>query len=144
MTRLSACLVLALAAGDTLAWRCDGWVIEPGLSAFEVGRKCGDPQSAERRTEWRVQTTFQQQCQSIPEPVPSLPAPAGGQGPGGPKATPPAVTYRTVCTTVPISFTVPVDVEIWFYDDVSVPKALHFENGRLVWIEQLWGLRHPH
>lgn len=134
--------MLVLVTGDALAWRCDGWVIESGLTAFEVGQKCGDPQSAERRTEWRMQTTLQQQCQSIPEQIPQ-PAPAPHpRGQGVPQAAPPIVTYRTVCTAVPISFTVPVDVEIWFYDDVSVPKALHFENGRLIWIEQLWGLRH--
>jgi hypothetical protein len=142
MKRLVACLALALMGGDALAWRCNNWLVEPGQTLYEVGERCGDPQSAEHRTVWRVQTTLQQQCQSIPEQVYGPAAPSGRPGQGGTPAPQPMVTYRTVCTAVPISFTVPVDVEIWYYDDVSVPKALHFENGRLSWIEPLWRLRH--
>jgi hypothetical protein len=142
MKTLAGFLFLALAAGDALAWRCNGWLVEPGQSQYEIGERCGDPQSAERRIEWRVQTTFQQQCQSIPEPVYQPPGPSKHHGQGRPPAPQPSVTYRTVCTAVPVSFSVPVDVEIWYFDDVSVPKALHFENGRLVWIEPLWRLRH--
>ena len=137
MKLLLRCLPLLLMVTDALALRCGVWLVEPGQSVYEVGQKCGDPDSSERRSEWRVQTVLQQQCQSIPEPVYQPPA-AGPQGQAGQ----PSVNYRTFCTAVPISFSVPVDVEIWYYDDPSVPKALHFETGRLVWIEPLWRLRH--
>ena len=133
---------LALTAGEALALRCDGWVVAPGQSQFEVGERCGNPQASDHRIEWRVQTIFQQQCQNLTEPV-YLPGPPHAADKGG--AAPPTVVYRTrtVCTSVPISYTVPVEVDIWYFDDVSVPKALHFENGRLIWVEPLWRLRHP-
>lgn len=133
-------LILGLAANNAPAlMRCDGWIIEPGQSMFEVRQKCGDPQSADRHTEWRTQTTFQQQCQTLQEPV--YQSASTGQN-GGQAQT---VTYmpRTICNSVPVTFTVPVEVESWYFDDPSVPKALHFENGRLGWIEDLWKLRHP-
>jgi hypothetical protein len=148
MNRFLACLALMLMAGDALAFRCGGWLIEPGQSLYEVGEKCGDPKSAEHRIEWRVQTAFQQQCQSFPEPVYPPPVPAapepGKRGPQAPRHSPMIYQPRILCTSVPVSFTVPVEVDIWYFDDVSVPKALHFENGWLVWIQPLWGLRHPH
>jgi hypothetical protein len=146
MIRFLAVLALALATGDAWAFRCGGWLIAPGQSRFEVEARCGNPEAADHRIEWRVHTTFQQQCQNITEPVylPAPPAPNPGKG-SPPAPQPPTVVYRTrtVCTSVPISFTVPVEVDIWYFDDVSVPKALHFENGWLVWIEPLWRLRHP-
>jgi hypothetical protein len=127
-------LGLLMAAGDAFAFRCGGWLIETGNTKYEVGQHCGDPDSSEFRTEWRPQTVFQMQCQTFMDPVPAPGGAAGGR---------PAITYRprTVCNPFPLTITVPVEVEIWFYDDASVPKALHFENGRLVWIEPLWGLR---
>ncbi len=136
--RLATALLLLLGGAPTVwAWRCNGRLIEPGHSFYEVRSLCGDPASAEHQTEWRLQTVYQQQCQTVmePRPLPSKPGPASAAG--SPSSVP-----RTVCMPVPISYSVPVDIEVWFYDDVSVPKALHFEAGRLAWIETLWHLRH--
>lgn len=138
--KILAGLILGLTAQSLPAlMRCDGWIIKPGQSLFEIQQKCGEPQAVERRAEWRTQTTFQQQCQTIQEPIYQS-TPTGSNG--GQVQT---VTYmpRTVCNSVPVTFTVPVEVESWYFDDPSVPKALHFENGRLNWIEDLWKLRHP-
>lgn len=139
--RLPVGVPLALAATvvacDAWAFRCDGWLIEAGISQFEVSQRCGEPAASERRSEWRPVTTFQQQCQVFNEPVP---VPPGEMRSG--HAPPPRYRPRTVCTNIPITITVPVDVDVWYYDDVSVPKALHFENGRLFWVEPLWKLRH--
>jgi hypothetical protein len=136
------CLMLPLFSGHALAWRCNGYIIDSGQSQFEVEQKCGTPQKPERRVDWRWQTIYQQQCQNISEPIyQNVPA---GQGTGG-RVVPaqPVVTYqtRTVCNTVPVSMSVPVEINVWYFDD-NVPKALHFESGRLIGIEDLWSLRH--
>jgi hypothetical protein len=128
-------LILFLASQGAGAFRCDGYLIDAGQSQFEVKGKCGDPQGSERRTVWRLLTTFQEQCQTVMQPAPP-PSPIPNR--------PPAVSVtipKTICTPVPISYTVPVDEEIWYFEDNPVPKALHFENGRLVWVETLWRLR---
>jgi hypothetical protein len=78
---------------------------------------------------------FQQQCQTVWQPPPN---PAGGYPRAHPGAKPPQV----FCAAVPLTYSVPVDIETWYYEDSSVPKALHFEAGRLGWIESLWHLRH--
>lgn len=129
--------ILLTMAQPAFAWRCQSRLIEPGQSRFEVNEKCGDPETSERRTEWRLQTVFQPQCQTVFE---TLPMPSAEPGPG--KNRPLQAIPRTLCTQVPISYSVPVEIETWYYEDSSVPKALHFENGRLAWIESLWHLRH--
>ena len=135
--RLCLASILLAFAQPANAWRCQSRLIEPGQSRFEVSEKCGDPETSERRTEWRLQTVFQPQCQTVFE---TLPMPSAEPGPG--RNRPPQAIPRTLCTQVPISYSVPVDIETWYYEDSSVPKALHFENGRLIWIESLWHLRH--
>jgi hypothetical protein len=144
MSKLSIMMAaLLLTSPSWAAWRCDGWIIDSPQSLYEVGRKCGNPVSVESRTEWRTQTSYEQRCANVQVPVESnavqMPA-AGGSATTTPQ---PAVTYqtRTVCENVPVSYTVPVEVRILYYDD-NVPKALHFESGRLRWIEDLWNLRH--
>jgi hypothetical protein len=136
-THLTATAMLWLLATplDALAWRCSTRLIEPGLTFYDVRSLCGDPVSAEHRTEWRLQTVFQQQCQTVWQPPPN---PAGGYPRAHPGAKPPQV----FCAAVPLTYSVPVDIETWYYEDSSVPKALHFEAGRLGWIESLWHLRH--
>jgi hypothetical protein len=140
---------LLLALSSFAGWglpRCEGWVIQTGLSVFEVEQKCGPPQSAEHRIEWRLQTVYQQQCQLVSAPV-ATPGPVvapAGKGAAAVVIAPQVSQHvRPVCQTYPVSFTVPVEVDIWYFDDISVPQALHFENGRLFWVEPLWGLRHP-
>ncbi len=143
MKTLLKSFVLFMATGDALAWRCNVWVIEPYQTLYEVGQKCGEPQFSENRTEWRLQISYQQQCQNITEPV-TQPAPQAPPARGTVQPPPqPQVTYqtRTICDTVPFYINVPVDVTILYYND-NVPKALHFENGRLQWIEDLWNMRH--
>lgn len=131
-------LALMAAAGEAQAWRCNTYLVEPGQTLYEVRERCGDPEDAQRRTEWRVQNIVQQQCQTFMEPM-SPPAPVG---PGKAPASQPAFRPRTVCSPYSVPITVPVEVEEWYFDDQSVPKLLHFENGRLTWIEPLWRLRH--
>ncbi len=142
MKQMLKALVLLLITGDALAWRCNGWIIAPPQTLYEVGQKCGEPQYSENRTEWLVQLVYQQQCQALVEPVPPPVPAAGGGAAQAPKAPPkPPPQPRTVCNTVPFYVSVPVDVTVLYYDD-NVPKALHFENGYLQWIEDLWNLRH--
>ena len=131
----TALLFMLAASSNALAWRCSTRLIEPGLTFFDVRSLCGDPVSTEHRTEWRLQTVFQQQCQPVLQP---LPEPTGGY----PRARPGPVQPRMFCATVPLTYSVPVDIETWYYEDASVPKALHFESGRLGWVESLWHLRH--
>ncbi|CAL1240710.1 DUF2845 domain-containing protein [Candidatus Methylocalor cossyra] len=138
MLRFAACLVLWGIAFDAWAWRCNGWIIEPGKTLYEVGQKCGEPEAADQRIEWRTLQNFEQRCDTRMEPVevPATPPATGG----------PRIEYRprTVCFTIPVSVTVPVQVEEWYYSDQgvgNVPKLLRFENGRLVFIETLWGQR---
>lgn len=128
-------LGLSVWAVDARAWRCGGWIIEEGQTPFEVGQKCGDPESANQRMEWRVVQSIQQQCTVQNVPI-VIPLPNGGQ----------RTEFRpqTLCVPVPVSITIPVQVEEWFYSDQgygNVPKLLRFENGRLVFIENLWNLR---
>lgn len=128
------CVLLGLVT-DAWAWRCGGWIIDEGKTPFEVAQKCGDPESFNRRTEWRVVRSVQQQCtiQNVPVTIPL---------PNGDQRT--VFRQQPVCITVPVDVTLPVDVEEWFYSDQgygNVPKLLHFENGRLVFIEPLWQMR---
>lgn len=125
MRILSVCLFLLVPfTVNASLWRCDGWIIEPGLRIFEVSQKCGRPDGIERHTEWRTQTV-QPQCHDwrgvFSTEVPYSPYP---------------------CVTRPVIVTIPVETEIWYFDDISVPKALYFENGQLIRVEPLWGLRH--
>ena len=120
------------------AWRFGTRLIEPGHTQYEVSAKCGDPEEVEYRNEWRLQTVLQQQCSSVLDGSPQL----GPGYPGGSEYRINRPPPRTLCTTIPLSYSVPVEVTVWFYEDVSVPKALYFEQGRLVAIESLWGLRH--
>lgn len=140
MLNIATGLLMGLLIGqEALAqsiMRCNGRLIEAEQSLYEVGQKCGAPDSVERRTTWRLQTVFQQQCQAVM--APSNPVTHGAPGTGRP---PPVAVPRQICTTVPFSYSVPVEEEIWYFDDASVPKALHFANGRLAWIEDLWRLR---
>lgn|GEM_PF-1573459 len=134
---LGLATILLVFSPPAPAWRCQSRLIEAGQSLFEVHEKCGDPQTTEHRTEWRLQTIIQPQCQTVLDP---MPAPYADTGQG--KPVPRQRLPRTICVEVPLSYSVPVETEIWYYDDSSVPKALHFENGRLAWIESLWHLRH--
>ena len=135
MTRLFwGFFLLMLVHHDAMAMRCNSWIIEPEQSLYKVQQKCGAPQTTEHRTEWRMQTVFQPLCQPIMTPTP------GPRQSGSPSASS-AGSPQTYCTSIPVSFMVPVEVDVWYYEDGSVPKALHFENGRLVWIESLWHLR---
>lgn len=136
MVRFGGCLALGwLVSQEALAWRCNGRLIEAGQTLYEVREKCREPDSVERRDTWRMQTYFQQQCQFVPAPPTAGPVdPVTGRGRPVPRS-------RQVCSTVPFSYSVPVEEEIWYFEDGRVPKALHFENGRLVWIEALWQLR---
>ena len=97
-------LCLLAAPMDALAWRCSTRLIEPGLTFYDVRSLCGDPVSAEHRTEWRLQTVFQQQCQTVWQPPSN---PAGGYPRAHPGATPPQV----FCAAVPLTYSVPVDIE---------------------------------
>lgn len=133
-----ACLLsLQIVAFPVDAWRCGTRLIEPGQTQYEVTAKCGDPEEVEYRNEWRLQTVLQQQCNGGfgGYPQPGLMVPAVPQNRYRPPPGP-------VCFTVPLSYSVPVEVAVWYYEDSSVPKALFFEQGRLVAIESLWGLRH--
>lgn len=138
MTKPAVLALLLLSASQgALAFRCNGYLIDTGQTPFEVRGKCGDPHDSERRTVWRMQTTFQQQCQIVMEPSPAVTDQRNKTGPAKVVTAIP----RQVCTSVPISYSVPVEEEIWFYQDTTVPKALHFENGHLIWVETLWRLR---
>lgn len=138
MVRWSVMFLLFMAwSSNAWSWRCNGWIIAPGLTLFEVGQKCGDPQMADTRVEWRVLTRYEPRCETQWVPVQTVvPGTAEQRTVQEP---------RTVCVNVPVSFTVPVQVEEWYYDERAwgnVPKLLRFENGRLVFIETLWGDRH--
>lgn len=134
LARYGGCIVLGwLLSQEALAWRCNGRLIEAGQTLYEVRERCREPDSVERRETWRLQTYFQQQCRSLPEPR------TGDSGDG--RGRPAAPRSRLVCSTIPFSYSVPVDEEIWYFEDGRVPKALHFENGRLIQIEALWQLR---
>ncbi len=135
MQRIFLFLVLCGMAADVWAWRCNGWIIEEGQTRFDVGQKCGDPESWDRRTEWRVVTNFVPSCQTLMEPI-QVPDGRGGS----------RIDYRprTQCIQIPVQSTVPVEVEEWYYSDAghgNVPKLLRFESGRLVYIETLWNQR---
>ncbi|SMF95932.1 Protein of unknown function [Methylomagnum ishizawai] len=135
MRRLFLCLLLLGMSAQAWAWRCNGWIIEEGQTKFDVDQKCGDPQSGDRRTEWRLVTNFVPNCQTQFESI-RMP-----DGHGGMRVV---NQPRTFCVQVPVQSTVPVEVEEWYYSDAghgNVPKLLRFENGRLVFIENLWGQR---
>jgi len=140
--KMFSCLIWLLLSADAQAWRCNGYIIDEGQSQFEIEQKCGAPQKSERRVDWRWQTIYQQQCQNITEPVYQNAPPVQAAN-GRVVPVQPVVTYqtRTVCNTVPVSMSVPVEINVWYFDD-NVPKALHFESGRLIGIEDLWSLRH--
>ena len=130
-----AFLLLACLSANAWAWRCNGWIIEPGLPKFDVGQKCGDPYSGDRRTEWRVITNFVPNCQTQFNQV---------QVPDGRGGTRIENQPRTFCVQVPVQSTVPVEVEEWYYTEAgngNVPKLLRFENGRLIFIQDLWNER---
>jgi hypothetical protein len=135
MGRFFMLLLLSSMAADAWAWRCNGWIIEEGQTQFDVGQKCGDPESGDRRTEWRVITNFVPNCQTQWTQA-SMPDGRGGQRVQN--------QPRTVCVSVPVQSSVPVEVEEWYYSDAgrgNVPKLLHFVNGRLAFIETLWNQR---
>lgn len=107
--------LLALAAMPAQAFRCNGWVIDPGLRKAEVLVKCGPPATQDQRTEYRLQR--------VRERVWTRPQ-AGG----------PAVH-----TEVEIERQVPVVIEDWVYNfgPQQFMQALRFENGQLVEVRDL-------
>lgn len=148
MKRMFLLLPLLVFASDAWAWRCNGWIIEENMLRIEVGEKCGNPEKFDRRTEWRLQTQFQQQCEIRREPV-QVPSPNVVIGKHGPVPAAPQMTYqdKTYCYSVPVQITVPVEVEEWLYpvdDQDNVPHLLHFEAGRLIQVETLWDQRRLH
>lgn len=135
MRSLCVLLLLWAWAGSAWAWRCNGWIVEEGQTKFDVDQKCGDPEGADQRTEWRVITNFVPRCDTVFDQV----RVADGRGGQRMENVP-----RSVCTQIPVQSTVPVQVEEWYYSDAgygNVPKLLRFENGRLVFIETLWNQR---
>jgi len=138
-------LPLLACAADVQAWRCNGWIIEPNMLRIEVSEKCGNPQNFDRRTEWRMVTQFQQQCETRREPV-QVPSQNVVVSPHGPLPAAPQIVYqdRTNCFNVPVQVSVPVEVEEWLYDvndEDNVPHLLHFDAGRLIQVETLWDRR---
>lgn len=135
-------VVMLSASQNALAvFRCDGYLIDAGQRFYEVSGKCGNPQGSERHTVWRLQTTYQPVCHVVMEPSPPVMEHRSNPGKGAVVTVIPQPVQRQVCTTYPISYSIPVEEEIWYYEDGSAPKALHFENGQLIWIETLWRLQ---
>lgn len=140
------CLLL-LWTGHALAWRCNGSLVTEGQTMFEVGNRCGDPQNSMQRTEWRTVQQIQQHCETRMQPIPMPSYSTNGPGPRGGGQPNVVMQPQSVCYPVPFTVTIPVEVVEWYYefeDDGYVPKSLHFENGRLTFIESLWRLRQRH
>ena len=116
LPRLAVLLALLGAFhGPAQAFRCNSWVIDPGLHKAEVLGKCGRPASQDQRTEYRVQR--------VREAVWTRPA---GGGPA-------------VQSAVEVERHVPVQIEEWVYNfgPHQFMQALRFENGRLVEVRDL-------
>ncbi|MGM9513262.1 DUF2845 domain-containing protein [Roseateles sp. DB2] len=114
--RLAALLALLGAFhGPAEAFRCNGWVIDPGLRKAAVLGKCGAPFTLDQRTEYRLER--------VRESVWTRPV-AGG---------PP------VQSAVEIERQVPVVIEEWVYNfgPQQFMQALRFENGTLVEVRDL-------
>ncbi|MDT8999956.1 DUF2845 domain-containing protein [Paucibacter sp. APW11] len=112
LPRLAAPLVLlgVFLSGPAQAFRCNSWVIDPGLRKAEVLNKCGAPATLDQRTEYRVQR-LRETIWVRPEK-------------GGPP----------VQQSVEVERQVPVVIEDWVYNfgPQQFMQALRFENGLLV------------
>jgi len=108
-------LLLGVFLGPAQAFRCNTWVIDPGLRKAEVLGKCGPPFTQDQRTEYRIQR--------VRETVWSRPASGG----------PP------VQTAVEVERQVPVVIDEWVYNfgPHQFMQALRFENGQLVEVRDL-------
>lgn len=106
----TALLLGLLCQSHAHAFRCNTWVIDPGLRKAEVLGKCGTPFSQDQRTEYRIQR--------VREMVWTRPANGG-----------PAVQ-----SAVEVERQVPVVIEEWVYNfgPHQFMQALRFENGVLV------------
>ncbi|MBB2487589.1 DUF2845 domain-containing protein [Mitsuaria sp. WAJ17] len=116
LRRLAALLaLLGVFHGSAQAFRCNTWVIDPGLRKAEVLGKCGNPFAQDQRTEYRVVRAR--------ETVWSRPVNGG----------PP------VQTAVEVERQVPVVIEEWVYNfgPHLFMQALRFENGTLVEVRDL-------
>ena len=116
--RYAAVLLLTaacLGAPPAQAFRCNSWVIDPGLHKAEVLGKCGAPFGQSLRTEYRVQR--------LRETVWTRPVNGG----------PP------VQSAVEVERQVPVVIEEWVYNfgPQQFMQSLRFENGRLVEVQDL-------
>lgn len=114
--RLTALLALLGAFhGGAQAFRCNAFVIDPGLRKAEVLGKCGSPFTQDQRTEYRLQR--------VRETV------WGRASPGGPP----------VQTAVEVERQVPVVIDEWVYNfgPQQFMQALRFENGTLVDVRDL-------
>lgn len=131
MQPLSLALALLSVAANSWAWRCDGWLIDPGQSLYEVIEKCGAPDFRERRMEWRTRSSPRSSCNSTL---------SSSAATGSADLQDPIGSFQTG-TCVDDTETYSVTIDVLYYDE-SVPKALHFENGSLRRIEDLWTLRH--
>jgi len=103
-------LLCLLCQSHAHAFRCNTWVIDPGLRKAEVLSKCGAPFSQDQRTEYRLQR--------VRETVWTRPVNGG-----------PAVQ-----SAVEVERQVPVVIEEWVYNfgPQQFMQALRFENGLLV------------
>jgi len=116
LRRLAALIaLLGVFHGSAQAFRCNAWVIDPGLRKAEVLGKCGAPFSQDQRTEYRIQR--------MRETVWTRPV-AGG----------PAVQ-----SAVEVERQVPVVIDEWVYNfgPQQFMQALRFENGQLVEVRDL-------
>ncbi len=116
LPRLAALLaLLGVFHGPAQAFRCNSWVIDPGLHKAEVLGKCGPPFGQSQRTEYRTER--------VRETIWTRP-PGGG----------PAVQ-----SAVEVERQVPVVIEDWVYNfgPQQFMQALRFENGRLVEVKDL-------
>ena len=116
LARLAALLaLLGVFHGSALAFRCNTWVIDPGLRKAEVLGKCGPPFTQDQRTEvrlMRVRETVWTRAVN-----------------GGPP----------VQTAVEVERQLPVVIDEWVYNfgPHLFMQALRFENGTLVEVRDL-------
>lgn len=143
MKPILAALTLLLTATDSHAWRCEGWLIDPGLSLYEVSQKCGEPDAYEYWTAWRTRPSTRGTC-STDGGLFRQDSLFSSQGIGPfthSMLLPFQPSTHTRCSADADEESYAVQIRVLYYDE-SVPKALHFQNGRLYSIEDLWGMRH--
>jgi len=101
-----------LLAPSAWAFRCNSYIIDPGMPKFEVQRKCGQPSNKEQRIDRRIVRI-------------RVPAPAGPNLPPG--------------SQVEIEREVQVQVEEWIYNfgPNQFMQLLVFEDGRLMSVKDI-------